>query len=188
MMHMHNGMKNVKRHILTVISLARQACSARSSRIWKLFQRHIDTILTSHELNFRATVLYRSAFIAPNIKKSQLLNDDKHPFEVFGLLKDFLLEHRQGSIKIQCSVYIDRLLRTHNWDTDTFDLYSMNRCQQLHPFACLVSKTSSKSCTYSTFGIEVTTDDLSKHVYIQKIGRKKSASQLLSSLRASLYC
>ena len=124
----------------------------------KLFQRHIDTILTSPELNFRATVLdrclYRTEYkgetvlllrqvddfalscnsetIANEIfciigKKLQLPNEDKPHFEVFGLLNDFngvLLEQRQGYIKIHCSGYIDRLLRTHKCDTDTSDLSS----------------------------------------------------------------
>jgi len=86
----------------------------------KLFQRHIDTILNSSELNFYATVLDRclycteyksetvlllrqiddfavscnSEIIANESfgiigKKLQLPNEDKPPFEVFGLLKDF---------------------------------------------------------------------------------------------------
>jgi len=113
----------------------------------KLFQRHIDTILTSLELNFRATVLdrclYRTEYKGETVllllqvddfalscnseinaneifgiigKKLQLPNEDKPHFEVFGLLNDFngvLLEQRQGYIKIHCSGYIDRLLRTH---------------------------------------------------------------------------
>ena len=120
----------------------------------KLFQRHIDKIITSPELNFRATVLDRSLYrteyegetvlllrqlddfalscnsetvaneiVGIIVKKLQLPNEDNPPFEVFGLVKDFdgvLLEQRHGYIKIHYSCYIDRLLRTHKWDTDTF--------------------------------------------------------------------
>lgn len=62
--------------------------------------------------------------------------------------------------------------------TEEFQFY-------LHPFAGLVSKTLKKSCTGSTFGIEVTSEDLSKRAYIRNIVPKKSASQLFCSLHAT---
>jgi len=55
----------------------------------------------------------------------------------------------------------------------------------LYPFIGIVSKALKKSCTGSTFGIEVTFEDLSKRAYIRNIVQKKSASQLFSSLRVT---
>ena len=42
-----------------------------------------------------------------------------------------------------------------------------------------------KSCTDSTFGIEVASDDLSKRVHIRTVVPNKNASKLFSSLRAT---
>ena len=55
----------------------------------------------------------------------------------------------------------------------------------LYPFADLVSKILKKSCTDSTFGIEVASDDLSKRAYIRTVVPKKSVSKLFSSLCAT---